>query len=181
MGDHPIGTARGPLNRTREALEILPVLLYGKLPTLQTFRLSAMNRKSLPLSLHPSFFPSLAQFRTVTMLALYHVTFARSADFVRTVASLASLKTLECGHVQWLAQDGHFFDTLGISHLSLEGANYYPETSPNTRARSVISLLSATRLQTLPWIVVNSRVPPLQEDYYPTVFSHRVRNYVYYA
>ena len=122
MGDHPVGA--GP--QTREALEILPILLYGKLPTLRTLRLSAINRHALPLSLHPSFFPSLAQFRTVTTLVLYHVTFARSADFVRTVASLPRLRTLECGYVEWLAQDGHSFDTLSLSRLSLEGANYYP-------------------------------------------------------
>ncbi len=130
-GNHPVEA--GP--QTRGALEILPVLLYGKLPTLQTLRLSAMNRHSLPLSLHPSFFPSLAQFRTVATLVLYHVTFARSSDFVRTVASLPCLETLECGHVDWLAQDGHLFDTLSISHLSLEGANYCPVSLQSSSAK----------------------------------------------
>ena len=138
MGDHPLGARP----QTREALEILPVILYGKLPTLRTLRLSAMNRHSRPLSLHPSFFPSLAQFRTVTSLVLYHVTFARSADFVRTIASLPLLKILECGQVEWLAQNGHSFDTLSVSHLTFEGANYFPvgfRSSPAGRRLRITS------------------------------------------
>ena len=120
MTQHPLGS--GP--QSRETIEILPFLLYGKLPALRNLRLSAMNRNARPLSFHSSFFPALAGFQAVTTLGLYHVTYARSGDFVRMIAILPNLQTLECGYIGWIHRDSHIFDPLRISTLRFEGANY---------------------------------------------------------
>ncbi|KAI0754587.1 hypothetical protein C8Q80DRAFT_376110 [Daedaleopsis nitida] len=117
MGDHPLGA--GP--ETREAIEILPIILCGRLPNIRSLRVSAMNRNGAPLALHRAFFPCITQFATVTKLVLYNVTFARFSDFAQMILSLGNLQTLDCGQVDWLAWRSFSFPSQGITRLILQG------------------------------------------------------------
>lgn len=120
MSDHPLGARI----ETREAIEILPILLCGKLPNIRSLRVSAMNRNGAPLALHRAFFPCIAQLATVTTLALYNVTFARFSDFAHMIISLRNLQTLDCGQVDWLAWRGFSFPSMKITRLVLEGLDH---------------------------------------------------------
>lgn len=115
MSDHPLGARP----QTREAIEILPIILWGKLPVLRALRLSAINRNTAPLALHRLFFPCLSQFSTITTLTLYHVTYSRFGDFAQMLRALRNLRNLECGQVRWLAWSYYQFPTMNIARLSL--------------------------------------------------------------
>ncbi len=87
----------------REAFEVLPILLSGKVPALRTLRVSAVNKNASALILYPSFFATLPQLRSITTLELYHVTFARFGELARMLSILVNLRFLKCNHVRWQA------------------------------------------------------------------------------
>ncbi|EIW52401.1 uncharacterized protein TRAVEDRAFT_61340 [Trametes versicolor FP-101664 SS1] len=134
----------------REAFEVLPILLSGKVPALRALRVSAINKNASALILYPSFFATLPQLKSITTLELYHVTFARFGELARMLSILANLRDLKCGYVRWQSAGVYrfppgYYGSCSISHFRWEGPK------PSSNGASILApgtdaLLTAARL-----------------------------------